>query len=74
MRSHAATSVGICAVRRIAFRTLASRELSAASGSNDERAETPVRSASIGVVFLGRSFRIATTFGEILRPAESALV
>ena len=51
-RSQAATSVGICAVSRIALRVVASRELSAASGSNEESAETPVRSTSIGVVFL----------------------
>ncbi len=67
MRSQAATSVGSWAVRRRDFRSVASRLLSAASGSNEESADTPVRSTSIGVVFLGRSFSIARSFGGSLR-------
>src|SRR5262245_36087270 len=53
IRSQAATRVGIWAVSRSALRAVASLELSAASGSHDERADTQVRSTSIGVVFFG---------------------
>ena len=75
MRSHAATSVGICAVRRDAFRSVASRELSAASGSKADSADTPVRSTSMGVVFLGSVRSRAISLGGSLRlaVADSAL-
>ena len=76
MRSQAATSVGICAVRRIDLRSVASRELSSASGSNAESADTPVRRISIGVVFFGNRRSIAMSFGGSLRfaVADSAFV
>ena len=74
-RSQVATSVGICAVSRIALRVVASRELSAASGSKADSAETPVRSTSIGVVFLGSWRSMVMSLGGSLRTAveESAL-
>jgi hypothetical protein len=67
MRSQAATSVGICAVSRMDFRSVASRELSAASGSQAESAETPVRRISIGVVFFGKRRSMLTSLGGSLR-------
>src|SRR5439155_1553711 len=75
MRSHAATSVGICAVSRTALRAVASRELSAESGSKAERADTPVRSTSIGVVFFGsaRSRAISPAGSFRVAVAASAL-
>src|SRR5262249_42478422 len=60
MRSQAATRVGICAVNLSALRAVASLELSAASGSYADRAEMPVLSTSIGVVFFGRAFSSET--------------
>src|SRR5215470_19087517 len=67
IRSHAATSVGSCAVSRNDFRRVASRLLSAASGSKAESAETPVRSTSIGVVFFGNILSIAISLGGSFR-------
>ena len=72
MRSQAATSVGIWAVSLTLFRSVASRELSSASGSKAESAETPVRRISIGVVFFGKSFSIARTLGGSFRLAVEA--
>ena len=74
MRSQAATSVGICAVSRIALRISASRELSGSSGSNAESAETPVRNTSIGVVFFGSPRSSATSLGGSLRVAVALSV
>ncbi len=45
-------SVETCAIRRVALRMLASCELSFRSGSKGASMETPVRSISIGWVFL----------------------
>jgi hypothetical protein len=72
MRSQAATRVGSWAVRRSDFRSVASRPLSAASGSKAESADTPVRITSIGVVFLGSVLSIAISFGGSLRFAVEA--
>src|SRR6516165_5742015 len=52
-RSQLATMVGITAVKRIERRRFASCELSPASESKEERAETVVRNTSIGVEDLG---------------------
>src|ERR671918_435954 len=71
-RSQAATSVGICAVRRIDLRMVASRELSPASGSHDDSADTPVRRTSIGVVFFGSVRRSVRSLGGSLRLADDA--
>src|SRR5258707_698154 len=83
MRSQAATSVGIWAVRRMALRIDASRELSAASGSHADSADTPVRSTSIGVVFFGSvrssasspvgSLRLAVDDSALLKVSYSFL-
>jgi hypothetical protein len=51
------------------LRSVASRELSAASGSKAESADTPVLRISIGVVFLGKHRSIAVSFGGSLRLA-----
>ncbi len=72
IRSHAATRVGNWAVKRSDFRSVASRLLSAASGSKADSAETPVRSTSIGVVFRGNIFSIDSSFGGSLRLAVEA--
>ena len=48
MASCAATIIGTCDVRRTPLRSVASGELSAASGSNAASADTAVRSTSIG--------------------------
>src|SRR4030095_10560798 len=76
IRSQAATSVGIWAVSRIHFLSVASRGLSLASGSQDDSAETPVRSTSMGVVFLGSVRSRARSLGGTLRLAveDSALL
>src|SRR4029078_6794110 len=76
IRSQAATSVGIWAVRRMPLRIDAWRELSGASGSHDDSADTPVRSTSIGVVFFGSVRSSATSPVGSLRLAvdESALL
>src|SRR6266852_2246436 len=67
IRSQAATRLGICAVNLMVFLSVASRELSAASGSKADRAETPVRNTSIGVVFLGSCRSMAISLGASLR-------
>src|SRR4030095_10320842 len=72
MRSQAATSVGICAVRRMHLRRVASRELSLASGSQADSADTPVRSTSMGVVFLGNVRSNVSSLGGSLRLALEA--
>ena len=58
------------------FRSVASRELSAASGSKADNAETPVRRISMGLLFLGSCVRMPTSFGGSLRlaVADSAFV
>ena len=53
MRSHAAITVGIDAVKRNDLWTLASSELSRSSGSYGDNADVAVRNTSIGGVFLG---------------------
>jgi len=50
-RSNVAISVGVSAIRRIAFRYSASGESSQPSGSNALEAEMPVRSIDIGEEF-----------------------
>ena len=48
MRECAATIIGTWEVRRTALRSTAARVLSAASGSKPDKAETAVRSTSMG--------------------------
>ncbi len=48
---------------RMDFLRVASCELSAASGSKADRAETPVRSTSMGVVFFGSWRSMASSLG-----------
>ena len=72
IRSQAATSVGSRAVSRIDLRSVASRELSAASGSNAESADTPVRSTSIGDVRFGSARRMPRSLGGSFRLAVAA--
>ena len=70
-RSQPATMVGITDVRRIERRRFASGELSPASGSKEERAETVVRNTSIGVEDMGSNRMNSLTGSGSARFARS---
>ncbi len=65
--SCAATIIGTCDVRRTPFRSVASGELSAASGSKAASADTAVRSTSIGCASLHRADDVENAGGQAAR-------
>ena len=70
MRECAATIIGTCEVSRTALRKVASRELSAVSGSNADSAEAAVRSTSIGCADLIARMMSRTGSRQLARRLE----